>query len=268
MKFCNTKNLSPNKVLQAKRLLTAPNKGYYQLAAKGNKENKWLTAAAQLAYLLKNEKPKVYAEIKEECKRKKDTKYWHLVGFTFSDIYDIIHKYDGTPYDLCEKIEIICNEMLSKVIASSSEDYIRFKDEEYKKKVILPLLLGLADIRSEYDKQIKTILDKAKKDIINRLVSNYILSGSTLSMEELISNVVRGEQPPTRKKYASTAAIDWNDNNIKPLINKLNECDNIFDELRNIINNFKKDSNTNGCFWFEEERKKEEEKRKQAFYEQ
>ena len=267
MKFCNTENLSPNKVLQAKRLLTAPNKGYYQLAAKRTKENKWLTAAAQIAYLLKNEKPQAYTKIKEECKKKKDTKYWHLVGCTFSDIYDIIHKYDGTPYDQCEKVELICREMLSKVIANKSEEYTRFKDEEYKKKVIQPSLDGLAAIQKEYAKQIKAIYDKAKKDIINRLVSNYILSGSTLSMDELISNVVRGEQP-TRKKYTSKTAIEWNDTNITPLINRLKESDNIFDELRNIINDFKRDSTTNGCFGFEEERKEEEEKRIQAFYEQ
>ena len=242
MKFCNTENLSPNKLLQAKRLLTAPNKGYYQLAAKGNKENKWLTAVSQIAYLLKNEKPEIYAKIKEECKRKKDTKYWHLVGYTFSDIYDIIHKYDGTPFDLSEKAEFICREMLSKVIASKTKEYTRFKDEEYKKKVIQPSLDGLTAIQKEYDKQIKAILDKAKKDIINRLVSNYILSGSTLSPKELIRNVVRGEQPPTRKKYVSKNAIELNDFNIKPLINRLNECENIFDELRNIINKFKRDS--------------------------
>lgn len=242
MKKITQKKLSATKVFKAKRLLSAPRKGYNRLAVRSFKEDNWLTAVSQIAYLLKNEKPEIYAKIKEECKRKKDTKYWHLVGYTFSDIYDIIHKYDNTPFDQCEKVEFICREMLSKVIASKTKEYTRFKDEEYKKKVIQPSLDGLAAIQKEYDKQIKAILDKAKKDIINRLVSNYILSGSTLSPEELISNVVRGEQPPTRKKYVSKNAIEGNDINIKPLINRLNESENIFDELRNIINNFKRDS--------------------------
>jgi hypothetical protein len=267
MKNFDTKKLSATKVFKAKRLLSAQKKGYNSLAVRSFKEDNWLTAVSQIAYLLKNEKPQVYAKIKEECKKKKDTKYWHLVGFTFSDIYDIIHKYDGTPFDQCERVELICREMLSKVIANSSEEYIKFKDEEYKKKVILPLLLGLADIRSEYDKQINAILDKAKEEIINKIISHYILSGYTLNMEELLSSVMLNK-PPQKKKYATAAAKEWNNENITPLIKRLKRSENIFDELHNIINKFKRDSTTNGEFWGEEQRRKEEEKRKQAFYEQ
>lgn len=267
MKKEDTKKLSATKIFKAKRLLSAPKKGYNNLAVRSFKEDNWLTAVSQIAYLLKNEKPQVYTKIKEECKKKKNTKYWHLVGYTFSDIYDIIHKYDNTPFDQCEKVEFICREMLSKVIASKTEEYIRFKDEEYEKKVILPSLLGLADIKSEYYEQIKAILDKAKEEIINNIISHYIISGYTLNMEELICSVMQNK-PPQKKKNTSAAAIEWNQENISPLIRRLKGSENIFDELHNIINKFERDSTTNGCFFAEEERRKEEEKRKQAFHEQ